>query len=90
MPDVRALAPGRVNLMGDHTDQTGGRVLPVAVDLGTRVEGNATGDAVVLRSAWDGGEVRVPLAGPEPARQRGWGRYVAAVVAELRPATGFH
>jgi galactokinase len=87
---VRAFAPGRVNLIGDHTDHTGGLVLPMAVDLGTTVQGVPGGDEVVLRSAWAGDEVRIPLDVTDPAAvQPSWGRYVAGVIAELRPETGF-
>ncbi|MFP5255017.1 MAG: galactokinase [Acidimicrobiia bacterium] len=86
---VRAFAPGRVNLMGDHTDHTGGLVLPMAVDLGTTVVAVTGGDEVVLRSEWAGDEVRLPIDVTDPAAvQPTWGRYVAGVVAELRPAAG--
>ncbi len=42
--DVRAHAPGRVNLMGDHTDYSGGFVLPAAIPQTTRVELSARSD----------------------------------------------
>jgi len=86
---VVAWAPGRVNLIGDHTDHTGGLVLPMAIDLGTTVRGERGGDAVVLRSATEHEPAVVPLDIDDPATVTpGWARYVAGVVAELRPAIG--
>lgn len=86
---MRAFAPGRVNLIGDHTDHTGGLVLPMAIDLGTTVVGERGGDEVVLRSDWAGDVVRVPLDVADPASVAPeWGRFVAAVVAALRPTEG--
>ena len=88
-PPVVATAPGRVNLIGDHTDTTGGLVLPMAVDLATTVTGHRGGTEVVLTSDTEGAEARISLSIADPASVSGWARYVAGVVDELRPDVGF-
>ena len=87
---VTAFAPGRVNLIGDHTDTTGGLVLPMAIDLGTTVTGVRAGDRVVLESETEPEPAVVALDVADPAAVHpSWARYVAGVVAQLRPAVGF-
>lgn len=87
---MQSFAPGRVNLIGEHTDHTGGRCLPMAVAMGVTVHGRREGDRVLLSSAEVPGVADVALDVVEPSAVRpDWARYVAGVVAELRPAVGF-
>ena len=86
---VTAFAPGRVNLIGDHTDHTGGLCLPMAVSMGVTVTGARSGDEVELISASLPGPATVPVGVTEPASvEPAWARYVAGVVAEVRPQVG--
>jgi galactokinase len=84
-----AFAPGRVNLIGDHTDYTGGYVLPMAIDLGITVSVDPGGDRVMLKSSTEPAAVDLPIRLSDPQSvDNGWVRYVAGVIAEIRPVTG--
>jgi galactokinase len=79
-PAVAASAPGRVNLIGEHTDYNGGPVLPLALERRTAVLA-AREDGWFFASALDGGVRGVEIEAP---LRRDWTDYVVGVVRELR------
>jgi galactokinase len=82
---VRAHGPGRVNLIGEHTDYNDGLCLPFAIARGVTVSAEETDGPDVVALARDlGEEDRFPLA--EPPAAQGWRAFVRGTVAELRAA----
>ncbi|MFL6335589.1 MAG: galactokinase [Pyrinomonadaceae bacterium] len=78
-------APGRVNLIGEHTDYNGGFVLPMAIERETVVAAAPRGDRTVRAySASLGEELSFDLGRPGPARRGVWLDYVEGVAQALQ------
>ena len=92
MPNqVEVRAPGRVNLIGDHTDYTGGLALPLAIDRQIVVRGvDRDQPLITLSSDQDPITAIIPLPAAAVANvEPPWARRVAAVAAELGRERGF-
>ncbi|GIH92230.1 galactokinase [Planobispora siamensis] len=76
-------APGRVNLIGEHTDYNDGFVLPFAVPWGVTAAVSRREDGVVRVRSLQAGE---PVTVDDLDRAEGWSRYVVGVVWALRAA----
>lgn len=82
-PTVIALASGRVNLIGEHTDYNGGEVLPIAIEQRVYVAARAReGTRTQVVSA--GEPERGSFDAATPDRSGAWWDYVAGVALEMR------
>jgi galactokinase len=83
-PLVLASAPGRVNLVGEHTDYNEGFALPMAIDRRLTVAVSPRDDTRVVAYAETFGEQReLDLSRPVEGRARQWSDYVAAIFRTL-------
>lgn len=85
-PALAVRAPGRVNLIGEHTDYNDGFVLPCAIDFHTVVAGSPRDDGRVRVIAVDyaGERDEFSLAAPiEPTGAARWPNYVRGVLKHI-------
>ncbi len=82
----RAGAPGRVNLIGEHTDYNDGFVLPMPIPQRTAVELRRRGDGVVAVSSTAEGSSRASWSVGTESRSGGWADYVTGLFFVARTA----
>ena len=86
-PDVIARAPGRVNLIGEHTDYNGGFVLPAAIDRTIEFGARRREDTVVHAYSIDfQDEAEFSLDSIERDEEHPWSNYLRGVLKFLQEA----
>ena len=77
-------APGRINLIGEHTDYNGGYVFPGAIDKGIMCEIRPNGTNTVMAYAIDLKD-RVEFKVDDPNGPRAsWARYIYGIIQEMK------
>ncbi|MGZ5002771.1 MAG: galactokinase, partial [Chthoniobacterales bacterium] len=88
---ISAYAPGRVELLGNHTDYNNGVVLAAAIDRGLTVAGSSREDDIISLTSHERIEVR--LADLQPQKEQRWANYSLGVVRQFlqrgHPIRGF-
>ncbi|MEV7023261.1 galactokinase [Kitasatospora sp. NPDC093558] len=85
-PEGEWAAPGRVNLIGEHTDYNLGFVLPIALPQTVRAQARRRDDGLLRLHSTKGGSAEAVVADLAPGSVTGWAGYPAAVVWALREA----
>ncbi|HLO97704.1 MAG TPA: galactokinase [Fimbriimonas sp.] len=85
-PSVVVFAPGRVNLIGEHTDYNGGFVMPCAIEQGVYVAAReAIGETRLISNIAGPGKPYCSMS-VEPGEAAGWAKYPAGMTWVLREA----
>jgi galactokinase len=88
-PSLVSRAPGRVNLIGEHTDYNDGFVFPCAIGFETRVAARARNDGIyrlVAADFVDSADAFDASGEIKPSTEHPWSNYIRGVVAEMRRA----
>lgn len=82
---LKVQSPGRINIIGEHTDYNNGFVLPAAIDKGTifQLQKNGTAQSVHIKAANFDETYHFELDDFQPI-ESGWENYVMGVVSELQ------
>lgn len=85
--EVISFAPGRVELLGNHTDYNQGLVLSAAIHLGVTVHARKTGSTrITVSSATNGRQAEIDLQSVERLHSEPWANYPLGVIQMLRQA----
>lgn len=82
-PEAIATAPGRVNLIGEHTDYTEGFVLPIAIDKSVMIALSKSGDNLVTIYSTNLDE-QIQIDPGNLQKESGWGEYIKGVAFSLK------
>ena len=88
--DHTFFSPGRINLIGEHTDYNGGNVLPVAITLGTYGAARKRDDKVLRffsANFEEKGIIEVPLENLRFEKEHNWTNYPKGVLHFLHIVT---
>jgi galactokinase len=86
-PEILSSAPGRINIIGEHTDYNGGYVLPAAIHLRNYFLASPRNDGQVnIRAADFDEEDRFTIDGIIPSKTKRWANYVRGIFWVLAQA----